>query len=71
MKKKVLSVLLAGVMAVSMFAGCGGNANGTTGSAGTESGSNVASEEGKKSRNASSDNGWIWQLPKCKFCLSK
>ena len=48
MKKKVLSVLLAGVMAVSMFAGCGGNANGTTGSAGTESGSNVASEEGKK-----------------------
>ena len=48
MKKKVLSVLLVSAMAVSMFAGCGGNANGTTGSAGTESGSNVASEEGKK-----------------------
>ena len=48
MKKKVLSVLLVSAMAVSMFAGCGGNANGTTGSAGTESGSNVAFEEGKK-----------------------
>ena len=48
MKKKVLSVLLVSAMAVSMFAGCGGNANGTTGNAGTESGGNVVSEEGKK-----------------------
>lgn len=48
MKKKVLSVLLVSAMAVSMFAGCGDNANGTTGNAGTESGGNVVSEEGKK-----------------------
>ncbi len=37
MKKKILSVLLTAAMAVSMFAGCGGNADaGNAGNAGTE-----------------------------------
>ena len=48
MKKKVLSVLLIGTMAVSMFAGCGNAANGGTADSKTETGNNTNAEETKK-----------------------
>jgi len=45
MKKRLLSVLLAGAMAVSMFAGCGGGSDAPAGNAGTEGGDEVVAEQ--------------------------